>query len=112
MVESVGDHVEEVVVGDMVVPSFLAQCGECVICESEGSNICQKLPYRAVGMPRDGTTRFTDAEGAVVHGFLGGAASFSEYTVADVAHVVKVDPAIPPEKACLLSCGVSTGECK
>ncbi|XP_010916714.1 alcohol dehydrogenase-like 7 [Elaeis guineensis] len=108
-VESVGDHVEEVVVGDVVVPSFLAQCGECGDCESEGSNMCGKLPYRPVGMPRDGTTRFTDAEGAVVHGFLGGASSFSEYTVADIAHVVKVDPAIPPEKACLLSCGVSTG---
>ncbi|GLT99939.1 hypothetical protein SLE2022_173420 [Rubroshorea leprosula] len=31
-----------------------------------------------------------------------------EYVV-DVAHAVKIDPAIPPNRACLLSCGVSTG---
>ncbi|XP_062188066.1 alcohol dehydrogenase-like 2 isoform X4 [Phragmites australis] len=110
VVESVGDHVQEVAVGDTVVPVFLAQCGECADCLSARSNICSKLPARAgTGMPRDGTTRFSlVATGEPVHNFLS-VSSFAEYTVVDVAHVVKVDPALPPEKACLLSCGVSTG---
>ncbi|MCI20895.1 alcohol dehydrogenase-like 7-like, partial [Trifolium medium] len=30
--------------------------------------------------------------------------SFSEYTVVDVANVTKIDPDIPPDRACLLSC--------
>ncbi|KAK8684053.1 hypothetical protein V6N13_040090 [Hibiscus sabdariffa] len=34
---------------------------------------------------------------------------FSEYTVVDVVNVVKISPDIPVDKACLLSCGVSTG---
>ncbi|XP_062190583.1 alcohol dehydrogenase-like 5 isoform X2 [Phragmites australis] len=110
VVESVGDHVQEVAMGDTVVPVFLAQCGECADCLSARSNICSKLTPRAgAGMPRDGTTRFSlAATGEPVHNFIY-VSSFAEYTVVDVAHVVKVGPFIPPEKACLLSCGVSTG---
>ncbi|CAD6217050.1 unnamed protein product [Miscanthus lutarioriparius] len=113
VVESVGDHVQEVAVGDTVVPVFLPQCGECDDCLSARSNICSALPYRPGGMPRDGTTRFSlAATGEAVHSFLC-VSSFAEYTVVDVAHLVKLDvvgPAsLPPEKACLLSCGVTTG---
>ncbi|KXG36719.1 hypothetical protein SORBI_3002G379200 [Sorghum bicolor] len=114
VVESVGDHVHEVGVGDAVVPVFLPQCGECADCVSARSNICSALPYRPGVMPRDGTTRFSlAATGEPVHSFLC-VSSFAEYTVVDVAHLVKLDvvgpaPALPPEKACLLSCGVTTG---
>ncbi|KAF8776135.1 hypothetical protein HU200_003822 [Digitaria exilis] len=60
------------------------------------------------GMPRDGATRFSDAQGRPIHHFLG-VSSFAEYTVVDVNHAVKVNPAMPPALACLLSCGASTG---
>ncbi|RLN33237.1 alcohol dehydrogenase-like 2 [Panicum miliaceum] len=110
VVESVGEHVQEVAVGDTVVPVFLAQCGECADCRSAHSNLCSALPTRP-GMPRDGTTRFSlAATGEPVHNFLS-VSSFAEYTVVDVAHVVRVGTAIPPEKACLLSCGVAAGIC-
>jgi S-(hydroxymethyl)glutathione dehydrogenase/alcohol dehydrogenase len=59
-------------------------------------------------MPRYETSRFTDLKGEVLYHFLF-VSSFSEYTVVDVAHVTKVDPAVPPNRACVLSCGVSTG---
>ncbi|CAL5084134.1 unnamed protein product [Urochloa decumbens] len=110
VVESVGEHVEEVGVGDTVVPVFLAQCGECADCRSPRSNLCSALPNRP-GMPRDGTTRFSlAATGEPVHNFLS-ISSFAEYTVVDVAHVVRLaGDALPPEKACLLSCGVATVE--
>ncbi|TVU37821.1 hypothetical protein EJB05_11161, partial [Eragrostis curvula] len=110
VVESVGDHVSEVSVGDTVVPVFLAQCGDCGDCLSRRSNICSNLPPRmTTGMPRDGTTRFSlAATGEPVHNFLS-VSSFAEYTVVDVAHVVKVGKHVPPAMACLLSCGVSTG---
>ncbi|CAL5085693.1 unnamed protein product [Urochloa decumbens] len=111
VVESVGERVEEVAVGDTVVPVFLAQCGECADCRSPRSNLCSALPNRP-GMPRDGTTRFSlAATGEPVHNFLS-ISSFAEYTVVDVAQVVKLGgaaAALPPEKACLLSCGVATG---
>ena len=109
VVESVGEQVQEVAVGDTVVPVFLAQCGECADCLSPRSNLCSALPYRP-GMPRDGTTRFSlAASGEPVHNFLS-VSSFAEYTVVDVAHVVRLGgDALPPEQACLLGCGVSTG---
>ncbi|KAG1334589.1 putative Alcohol dehydrogenase-like 7 [Cocos nucifera] len=109
VVESVGEGVEEVVVGDTVVPAFLAHCKDCVDCRSERSNLCSNLPFNLTpGMPRDRTTRFTDSKGNPVHNFLF-VSSFSQYTVVDVGHLTKVDPGIPYDKACLLSCGVSTG---
>ncbi|WOL02758.1 alcohol dehydrogenase-like 7 isoform X1 [Canna indica] len=110
VVESVGEGVEEVSAGDVVAPVFLAECGDCADCSSKKSNVCSGIPFRPrQGMPRDeGATRFTDAAGAAVNHFLN-VSSFAEYTVVDVAHLVKVHPAMPPEKASLLSCGISTG---
>ncbi|XWS14971.1 hypothetical protein CRYUN_Cryun35bG0054300 [Craigia yunnanensis] len=58
-------------------------------------------------MPRDATSRFKGMNGEVLHHFLF-VSSFTEYTVVDVAHVVKISSKISVDKACLLSCGVST----
>ena len=111
MVESVGKDVNEVKEGDTVIPIFMADCGECADCLSVKSNLCSKLPFKiAPGMPRCGTSRFTDINGDVIHHFLS-VSSFTEYTVVDIANVLKIDPAIPPNRACLLSCGVATGHC-
>ncbi|GAB4828409.1 hypothetical protein Ancab_035407 [Ancistrocladus abbreviatus] len=110
IVESVGEDVHEFVEGDYVVPIFLADCGECVDCRSKKSNLCSKLPPFDLTpwMLRDGTSRFTDIKGDTLYHFLY-ISSFSEYTVVDVAHITKVDRAIPPNRACLLSCGIATG---
>ncbi|KAL5074921.1 hypothetical protein RYX36_013905 [Vicia faba] len=109
VVESVGEHVEEVKEGDLVVPVFQPNCGECIDCESPKSNICSKFGNgRIVNMPRDGTSRFRDMNGEVVHNLFG-ISSFSEYTVVDITNVVKISHDFPLDKACLLSCGVSTG---
>ncbi|KAF8668787.1 hypothetical protein HU200_051980 [Digitaria exilis] len=112
VVESVGEHVEEVSVGDTVVPVFLPQCGGRADCLSARSNICSAVAHRHGFMPRDGTTRFSLAStGEPVHTFLS-VSSFAEFTVVDVANVVSLAAAalpLPPEMACLLSCGVSTG---
>jgi S-(hydroxymethyl)glutathione dehydrogenase / alcohol dehydrogenase len=108
-VESVGEHVEDFASGDAVVPTFLGQCSECVDCRSARSNMCSKYRFAVrPGMLRDDTSRFTDASGNPLHHFLG-VSSFSQYTVVDVNHVVKVNAAMPPSLACLLSCGASTG---
>lgn len=110
MVESVGEHVEEVKEGDMVLPVFLPSCGKCRDCKSLKSNICSEIPLENYnGMPRDGSSRFRDSNGETLHHFLF-VSSFTEYTVVDVEQVVKISPQVPADKACLLSCGVSTGQ--
>ncbi|CAN6301989.1 unnamed protein product [Urochloa humidicola] len=110
VVESVGEHAEEeFAAGDAVVPTFLGQCSDCVDCRSPRSNMCSRFRFAVhPGMPRDGAIRFSDAQGRPLHHFLG-VSSFAEYTVVDVNHLVKVNPALPPALACLLSCGASTG---
>ncbi|KAL4604197.1 alcohol dehydrogenase-like 2 [Castanea sativa] len=109
VVESVGDHVEEFTVGDTVLPVFLPNCKECSDCKSQKSNICSIFENNfSPEMPRDGTSRFKDMNGEILHHFLW-VSSFTEYTVVDVTHAVKITPEIPVDKACLLGCGVSTG---
>ncbi|KAK7306762.1 hypothetical protein VNO77_44718 [Canavalia gladiata] len=109
VVESVGKDITEVTKGDVVIPIFIPDCGECIDCKSTKSNRCSNFPFDVhPWMPRDHTTRFTDLNGEIIHHFMF-ISSFSEYTVVDIVNVLKIDPEIPPNKACLLSCGVSTG---
>ena len=108
--ESVGDRVEEFKEGDLVVPVFLPNCDECRDCKNPKNNICNKFANNLFAdMPRDGTSRFRDMNGEVLHHFFS-VSSFSEYTVVDVAHLVKISHDFPLDKACLLGCGVSTGQ--
>ncbi|KAL1822920.1 hypothetical protein ACET3Z_009698 [Daucus carota] len=109
VVESVGENVSEVTVGDTVIPVFMPDCGECGDCISSKSNLCSNFPFEVVPwLHRDQKSRFTDLNGEPLHHFLY-ISSFSEYTVVDIVHIVKVDSRIPPNRGCLLSCGVSTG---
>ncbi|XP_047325351.1 alcohol dehydrogenase-like 7 [Impatiens glandulifera] len=110
VVESTGEDVDEVSEGDYVIPTFLSDCGECEDCKSKKSNLCSKLPFKvSPWMHREETSRFSDVNGNALYHFLF-VSSFSEYTVVDVAHLVKIDdPSVPPNRACLLSCGISTG---
>ena len=108
-----GEGVKEVKAGDLVVPSFVGNCGSCTECKSELTNVCAVgFSPAAGGLPRSQPSPFAAGEGgAAIHSFLG-VSSFAEYTVVDVSQITIVDAAIPPEKACLLSCGVSTGKCE
>ncbi|KAK4481367.1 hypothetical protein RD792_012254 [Penstemon davidsonii] len=109
VVESVGDGVDEFKEGDIVIPQWMAECKECDTCTSNKTNICSKFPFSiSTFSRRDGTSRFTDLNGQTLNHFLY-VSSFSEYTVVDIVHLTKLDVSIPPNKACLLSCGVSTG---
>ncbi|KAF3777598.1 Alcohol dehydrogenase-like 3 [Nymphaea thermarum] len=109
IVESVGERVVDLKPGDHVIPIFNGECGDCVYCKSEKTNLCGKYrvdPFRSTMLNDDGT-RFS-VRGQKVYHFLS-TSTFSEYTVLDYACVVKIDQKAPLEKMCLLSCGVSTG---
>ncbi|CAJ2668694.1 alcohol dehydrogenase-like 7 isoform X2 [Trifolium pratense] len=109
VVESVGKDVTEVTKGDTVIPIFLPDCGECIDCKSNKSNCCTNFPFKvSPWMPRHESTRFTDLNGEIIYHFMF-VSSFSEYTVVDISNVTKIYPQIPPDRACLLSCGISTG---
>ncbi|XP_067324708.1 alcohol dehydrogenase 1B-like [Anolis sagrei] len=108
VVESIGEGVTYVKPGDKVIPLFLPQCGKCRACKNPECNLCEKSDtFKGTGLMYDGTSRFS-YKGKPVHHFAN-TSTFTEYTVVQEDAVAKVDPAAPPEKACLIGCGFSTG---
>ncbi|KAF3658635.1 Alcohol dehydrogenase-like 7 [Capsicum annuum] len=92
VVESVEENVEEVKEGDIVIPVFQRNCGECRDCKYPKGNICSKFPEDFYcGMPSDGSSRFKDKNGEKLH------------------HTLPMSPDFPVDEAYLLSRGVSTG---
>ncbi|KAM9237419.1 alcohol dehydrogenase E chain-like isoform 1-T1 [Dugong dugon] len=108
IVESIGEAVTTVKPGDNVILLFSSQCGTCAACKHPKGNICLKNKKTVPrGTMQDGTTRFT-CRGKPIHHFIG-TSTFSEYSVVDEISVVKIDPASPLEKVCLIGCAFSTG---
>lgn len=108
IVESVGEGVTSVKVGDHVIPLYTPECGECKFCKSGKTNLCQKIrATQGKGLMPDGATRFSK-DGQPIYHYMG-TSTFSEYTVLPEISIAKVDPAAPLEEVCLLGCGVTTG---
>ncbi|KAJ7961467.1 alcohol dehydrogenase [Quillaja saponaria] len=109
IVESVGEGVSDLKVGDHVLPVFTGECGECPHCKSEESNMCDLLkvnPGMTV-MLNDGKSRFSINSIPINH-FMN-TSTFTEYTVVHSGCVVKINPQAPLDKVCILSCGITTG---
>ncbi|MFC6632997.1 S-(hydroxymethyl)glutathione dehydrogenase/class III alcohol dehydrogenase [Microbulbifer taiwanensis] len=108
IVESVGEGVTSVAVGDHVIPLYTPECGECKFCKSGKTNLCQKIrETQGKGLMPDGTTRFS-VDGKPIYHYMG-TSTFSEYTVLPEISLAKVNPEAPLEEVCLLGCGVTTG---
>jgi len=108
IVESIGEGVSSVKVGDHVIPLYTPECGECKFCTSGKTNLCQKIrETQGKGLMPDGTTRFSK-DGQPIYHYMG-TSTFSEYTVLPEISLAKVNPEAPLKEVCLLGCGVTTG---
>ena len=108
IVESVGEGVTSVKVGDHVIPLYTAECRECKFCKSGKTNLCQAVrETQGKGLMPDGTSRFSQNGKPIFHYM--GCSTFSEYTVLPEISLAKVNPEAPLEEVCLLGCGVTTG---
>jgi S-(hydroxymethyl)glutathione dehydrogenase / alcohol dehydrogenase len=108
IVTEVGAGVEGLEPGDHVVLSFIPSCGTCPSCQAGMRNLCDLGALLLTGTAvSDGTHRI-HAKGQPVFPMtlLG---TFSPYMVVHKSSVVKIDPSIPFEVACLVGCGVTTG---
>jgi S-(hydroxymethyl)glutathione dehydrogenase/alcohol dehydrogenase len=108
IVTEVGPGVEGLAPGDHVVLSFIPSCGTCPSCQAGMRNLCDLGALLLTGTAvSDGTHRI-HAKGQPVFPMtlLG---TFSPYMVVHKSSVVKIDPSIPFEVACLVGCGVTTG---
>ncbi|MGO2344055.1 MAG: alcohol dehydrogenase catalytic domain-containing protein, partial [Vibrio litoralis] len=108
IVESVGDGVTSVQVGDHVIPLYTAECGECKFCTSGKTNLCSSVrETQGKGLMPDGTTRFS-INGEPIYHYMG-TSTFSEYTVLPEVSLAKINPEADLKEVCLLGCGVTTG---
>lgn len=108
IVESVGEGVTSLSVGDHVIPLYTPECGECKFCLSGKTNLCQKIrATQGKGLMPDGTSRFS-INGQPIFHYMG-CSTFSEYTVLPEIALAKINPKAPLEEVCLLGCGVTTG---
>lgn len=109
VITAVGPDTPGYAVGDHVVFSFLPACGRCEFCARGMSNLCDLGATLLTGARAEDPTSYRmQLDGAPV-GQQCGISTFSDYTTASTASVVKVDPALPLKQAALLSCGVPTG---
>ncbi len=108
VVESVGDDVTNVKVGDYVIALYTPECGECKFCKSGKTNLCGKIrATQGKGLLPDGTVRFKCKGKDLLHYM--GVSGFSQYTVVTDISVVAVDRSAGFDKTCLLGCGITTG---
>ncbi|KAM0745650.1 glutathione-dependent formaldehyde dehydrogenase, partial [Meredithblackwellia eburnea MCA 4105] len=111
VVESIGEGVTDVKVGDHVVPLYTAECRECKFCKSGKTNLCGAVrATQGQGLMPDKTSRFKCGDKTLLH-FMG-CSTFSQYTVVSKYSVVAVTEKAPLDKACLLGCGLTTGNTK
>jgi len=110
IVESIGEGVTSVAVGDKIIPCYTPECREssCIFCMSPKTNLCPKIrSTQGKGVMPDGTSRFS-LNGKTIYHFMG-CSTFSEYTVVSEISCAKIAQDSPLDKVCLFGCGVSTG---
>jgi len=108
IVEKVGPGVTELAVGDHIVTSFVPSCGRCPSCAKGQQNLCDNGAHLLSGRQEDGTVRhhLLDGTDLATMCCLG---TFAEHSVMNINSLVKIEPDLPLDKACLVACGVTTG---
>ena len=100
IVESIGDGVTNVVVGDFVILNWRAVCGNCRSCRRGKPQFCFST-FNA-------TQKMTLLDGTVLSPALG-IGAFAEKTLVAAGQCTPVNPAAPAATAGLLGCGVMAG---
>jgi S-(hydroxymethyl)mycothiol dehydrogenase len=100
VVEAVGDGVTGVAPGDFVILNWRAVCGQCRACRRGRPWYCFATHNAAQKMTLEDGTALSPALGI---------GAFVDKTLVAAGQCTKVDPAVPPEVAGLLGCGVMAG---
>lgn len=109
VVEEVAPDVTGLEVGDHVVLSWIAPCGECVLCR--GGRVTQCLRHANLlaggGVLADGSSRLHLGDETIYH--YSGVSSFAEQAIVPASGAIKVRKDAPLESISLVGCAVATG---
>jgi S-(hydroxymethyl)mycothiol dehydrogenase len=100
VVSAVGEGVTDVAPGDFVILNWRAVCGQCRACSRGEPWYCFNT--------HNAQQKMTLADGTPLSPALG-IGAFAEKTLVAAGQCTKVDPAVKPEVAGLLGCGVMAG---
>jgi Zn-dependent alcohol dehydrogenase len=106
VVEALGPGVTDLRVGDHVVLSWAPTCGRCHYCVIGRPNLCERR-QPGKGVLPDGTTRMSLGGSPVYH--YGHVATYASRTVVHESCAIRIDPAMPLDRAALIGCSVMTG---
>lgn len=107
VVESLGEGVNGLEVGDHVVLSF-AHCGSCGHCLTGHPTVCNTFnELNFGGAMADGSHRLTRDDESIATFF--GQSSFATHAVVSARNAVKVDPEVDLSLLGPLGCGIQTG---
>lgn len=104
VVEAVGEDVTTVRTGDHVVACLSGFCGNCRECLSGHPNLCTG----GIVMRPDSAPPRLSQNGGPLRQFIG-ISSYAEKMLLHENSIVRIDPEIPLDRACLIGCGVLTG---
>ena len=104
IVEAVGEDVTYVKPGDHVITCLSVFCGECPQCLSGHPNLCENTEVKLL----PGAARRLTWKGEVLNQAFN-LSVFAEKMVVHEHALVKIDAAIPLDRAALVGCGVITG---
>lgn len=107
VVETLGEGVDTLAVGDLVALSWIAPCHVCTDCQVGRPWTCRRNRSLENRMS-DGTTRLHRRDGSAVFPYLG-LGTFGERTVVPAAAAIRVPAETSPDVAALIGCCVSTG---
>ncbi len=109
IVREIGPGVVDLQPDDHVVFSFVPMCGHCLYCSIGRPALCTNGgKANLAGTLMSGAVRFHKADHTPLLHYLG-VAGFSQYSVAAQESLVKIDKAIPLDKAALFGCAILTG---
>ncbi len=109
VVESVGEGVTRVRVGDHVTLSWTPDCGECFYCQRGQPNLCETYTTPLwKGVMLDGTPRLSRLDGSPIYHYCG-LATFAEYAVVPETACIAIPKEVPLKAAALVGCAVATG---
>jgi Zn-dependent alcohol dehydrogenase len=108
VVEEIGPGVTSVAPGDQVVLTPLPSCGRCYFCTRNQPTLCAEWSLSLfTSLLPDGTSPLS-RRGEIVYRGLATAA-WAEHAIMPEVGVVRVDPDLPLETACVIGCAVQTG---
>ncbi|MCU1573109.1 MAG: alcohol dehydrogenase [Micrococcaceae bacterium] len=107
VVTATGPEVDGVAVGDHVVLSWFAPCGNCLNCAAGRAWLCTGTKALENTLP-DGSTAYADAKDGPLWPYLG-LGTFTHTVVVPESAVIPVPRELPFEVGALLGCSITTG---